>query len=152
MTYYLSLFDGSKKSFGEVERVFNYLFHEDCIITDSDGNTRNREDLKQNHAEKLALSSKCTLLLFRVVTYDIIEIKYRLVNDEEDKIIHQILTTNGDNRVVKARVTIEDSSEKDSSICKKLITSRLPSPKNKRDTLEGEEEEKTNTKRMKVEV
>eukprot|EP00577_Skeletonema_sp_RCC1716_P030523 CAMPEP_0113433706 /NCGR_PEP_ID=MMETSP0013_2-20120614/35083_1 /TAXON_ID=2843 ORGANISM="Skeletonema costatum, Strain 1716" /NCGR_SAMPLE_ID=MMETSP0013_2 /ASSEMBLY_ACC=CAM_ASM_000158 /LENGTH=51 /DNA_ID=CAMNT_0000323427 /DNA_START=10 /DNA_END=163 /DNA_ORIENTATION=- /assembly_acc=CAM_ASM_000158 len=28
-TYYLTLFDGKKKSFEEVEHVFNSLYHED---------------------------------------------------------------------------------------------------------------------------
>ena len=93
MTYYLTLFDGKEKSFEDVEHVFNSIYHEDCIITDNDGITRTREEIKQTHAKKLAMASKCTLLLFRVITFDKFEIKYRLVNDSEDTVIHQVLTT-----------------------------------------------------------
>mmetsp|Transcript_660 Transcript_660/g.1052 ORF Transcript_660/g.1052 Transcript_660/m.1052 type:complete len:161 (-) Transcript_660:284-766(-) len=158
MTYYLTLFDGKKKSFEEVEHVFNSLYHEDCIITDGEGNTRTREEMKQTHAKKLAMASKCTLLLFRVITFDTIEIKYRIVNDEEDKVVYQLLTTNGDNRVVKARVMVEESLEKDVIVCEKLLGSKFPSPsKNKRESAEGdgkrqpnEEEEGETAKRRKL--
>mmetsp|Transcript_23142 Transcript_23142/g.35048 ORF Transcript_23142/g.35048 Transcript_23142/m.35048 type:complete len:162 (+) Transcript_23142:137-622(+) len=159
MTYYLTLFDGKKKSFEDVEHVFNSLYHEDCIITDGDGNTRTREEMKQTHAKKLAMASKCTLLLFRVITFDTIEIKYRIVNDEEDKVVYQLLTTNGDNRVVKARVMVEESLEKDVIVCEKLLGSKFPSSspnKNKRESAEGdgkkqnEEEEEEVTKRRKL--
>lgn len=141
MTYYLTLFDGKKKTFEEVEHVFNALYHEDCVITDGDGNTKTREEMKQTHAKKLAMASKCTLLLFRVITFDTIEIKYRLVNDEEDKVIYQLLTTNGDNKVVKARVMVEESLEKDVIVCEKLLGSKFPSPKKKRESSSEEEEE-----------
>jgi len=159
MTYYLTLFDGKKKSFEEVEHVFNSLYHEDCIITDGDGNTRTREEMKQTHAKKLAMASKCTLLLFRVITFDTIEIKYRIVNDEEDKVVYQLLTTNGDNRVVKARVMVEESLEKDVIVCEKLLGSKFPSPsKNKRESSaegdgekqQNEEEEGETAKRRKL--
>mmetsp|Transcript_28520 Transcript_28520/g.57402 ORF Transcript_28520/g.57402 Transcript_28520/m.57402 type:complete len:163 (-) Transcript_28520:302-790(-) len=160
MTYYLTLFDGKKKSFEEVEHVFNSLYHEDCIITDGEGNTRTREEMKQTHAKKLAMASKCTLLLFRVITFDTIEIKYRIVNDEEDKVVYQLLTTNGDNRVVKARVMVEESLEKDVIVCEKLLGSKFPSssPKNNRESsAEGdgkrqpnEEEEGETAKRRKL--
>mmetsp|Transcript_1771 Transcript_1771/g.2834 ORF Transcript_1771/g.2834 Transcript_1771/m.2834 type:complete len:163 (+) Transcript_1771:206-694(+) len=160
MTYYLTLFDGKKKSFEDVEHVFNSLYHEDCIITDGDGNTRTREEMKQTHAKKLAMASKCTLLLFRVITFDTIEIKYRIVNDEEDKVVYQLLTTNGDNRVVKARVMVEESLEKDVIVCEKLLGSKFPSSpkKNKRESSaegdgkkqQNEEEEGETTKRRKL--
>jgi len=159
MTYYLTLFDGKKKSFEEVEHVFNSLYHEDCIITDGDGNTRTREEMKQTHAKKLAMASKCTLLLFRVITFDTIEIKYRIVNDEEDKVVYQLLTTNGDNRVVKARVMVEESLEKDVIVCEKLLGSKFPSSsKNKRESSaegdgkkqQNEEEEGETAKRRKL--
>eukprot|EP00985_Skeletonema_marinoi_P012434 scaffold5995_cov83-Skeletonema_marinoi.AAC.1 len=158
MTYYLTLFDGKKKSFEDVKHVFNSLYHEDCIITDGDGNTRTREEMKQTHAKKLAMASKCTLLLFRVITFDTIEIKYRIVNDEEDKVVYQLLTTNGDNRVVKARVMVEESLEKDVIVCEKLLGSKFPSPsKNKRESeaegdgkQQNEEEEGETAKRRKL--
>ncbi|KAL7494388.1 hypothetical protein ACHAWT_007014 [Skeletonema menzelii] len=147
MTYYLTLFDGKPKTFEETEHVFNSLYHEDCVITDGDGNTRTREEMKQIHAKKFAMASKCTLLLFRVLTFDTIEIKYRLVNDSEDKVVHQLLTTNGDNKVVRGKFTIEESKEKDVEICEKS------SPKKKRESSEGdgkEQDEEDTTKRRKL--
>ena len=160
MSYYLSLFDGKKKSIEEVEHVFNALYHEDCVVTDKEGNTRNRDEMKEHHAKKLAMASKCTLLLFRVITYDTIEIKYRLVNDEEDKVIYQLLTTDNDNKIVKARVMIEDSLEKDVIVCEKLLGAKLPKKRESSDgggkkgddgDEEGEEDEKEGkTKRRKV--
>ena len=115
--------------------------------------------MKQTHAKKLAMASKCTLLLFRVITFDTIEIKYRIVNDEEDKVVYQLLTTNGDNRVVKARVMVEESLEKDVIVCEKLLGSKFPSssPKNNRESSaegggkqQNEEEEGETAKRRKL--
>ena len=150
MTYYLTLFDGKPKTFEDVAHVFDALYHQDCIITDADGkNPRTRDEIKQTHAKKFAMASKCTLLLFRVVTFDIIEIKYRLVNEEEDKVVHQWLTTDGDNKVVKGKFTIEES--------KKMNDDVVASPKKKRESLEGDgdgkeedEEGGENTKRRKL--
>lgn len=161
MSYYLTLFDGKKKTFEEVEHVFNALYHKDCVITDGNGNTKTREEMKETHAKKLAMASKCTLLLFRVITFDTIEIKYRLVNEEEDKVIYQLLTTDGENKVVKARVMVEESLEKDVIVCEKLLGSKFPSPKKKRESSEEEAKqgddggkephnEEENTKRRKL--
>lgn len=161
MSYYLTLFDGKKKTFEEVEQVFNALYHKDCVITDGNGNTKTREEMKETHAKKLAMASKCTLLLFRVITFDTIEIKYRLVNEEEDKVIYQLLTTDGENKVVKARVMVEESLEKDVSVSEKLLGSKFPSPKKKRESSEEEAKqgddggkephnEEENTKRRKL--
>jgi hypothetical protein len=161
MSYYLTLFDGKKKTFEEVEHVFDALYHKDCVITDGNGNTKTREEMKETHAKKLAMASKCTLLLFRVITFDTIEIKYRLVNEEEDKVIYQLLTTDGENKVVKARVMVEESLEKDVSVSEKLLGSKFPSPKKKRESSEEEAKqgddggkephnEEENTKRRKL--
>jgi len=161
MSYYLTLFDGKKKTFEEVEHVFNALYHKDCVITDGNGNTKTREEMKETHAKKLAMASKCTLLLFRVITFDTIEIKYRLVNEEEDKVIYQLLTTDGENKVVKARVMVEESLEKDVIVSEKLLGSKFPSPKKKRESSEEEAKqgddggkephnEEENTKRRKL--
>jgi hypothetical protein len=161
MSYYLTLFDGKKKTFEEVEHVFDALYHKDCVITDGNGNTKTREEMKETHAKKLAMASKCTLLLFRVITFDTIEIKYRLVNEEEDKVIYQLLTTDGENKVVKARVMVEESLEKDVIVCEKLLGSKFPSPKKKRESSEEEAKqgddggkephnEEENTKRRKL--
>lgn len=145
MTYYLTLFDGKKKTFEEVEHVFNALYREDCVITDGEGNTKTREEMKQTHARKLAMASKCTLLLFRVITYHTIEIKYRLVNDEEDKVIYQLLTTDGDDKVVEARVMIEESSlEKDAQ----TLGSKFPTSEG--DEIHDEKEEENTNKRRKL--
>ena len=146
MTYYLTLFDGKPKTFEDVAHVFDALYHQDCIITDADGKTRTRDEIKQNHAKKFAMASKCTLLLFRVVTFDTIEIKYRLVNEEEDKVVHQWLTTDGDNKVVKGKFTIEESKKGNDDVA---------SPKKKRESLEADgkeqdEEGGESTKRRKI--
>lgn len=150
MSYYLSLFDGKKKDIEEVEHVFNALYHEDCVVTDGEGNTRNRDEMKEHHAKKFAQATKCTLLLFRVVTYDTIEIKYRLVNDTEDKVIYQLLTTDDDNKITKARVMIEDSLEKDVLVCEKILGSKFPERKRESSEGDGGDGEDANTKRRKL--
>lgn len=150
MSYYLSLFDGKKKDIEEVEHVFNALYHEDCVVTDGEGNTRNREEMKEHHAKKFAMATKCTLLLFRVVTYDTIEIKYRLVNDTEDKVIYQLLTTDDDNKITKARVMIEDSLEKDVLVCEKILGSKFPDAKKRESSEGGGGDGDANTKRRKL--
>ena len=110
--------------------------------------------MKKTHAMKLALASKCTLLLFRVITFDTIEIKYRLVNEEEDRVIHQLITTDKDNRIMKLRMIEDwvDDVDKDVIISEKLLGTKLPQKREEGDKKPEEEEQQDegNTKRRKL--
>jgi len=149
MTYYLTLFDGRKKTMEEIEHIFNALYHPDCIVIDKDGNKKSRDEMKKNHGKKLAMGSKCTLILFRVIAFDTIEIKYKLTNDEEERIIYQLLTTDENDKIVKAQVMIEEELSPDEIVCQKLLKSKFPKKKRQPEALTEEEQENKN-KRMRV--
>ena len=155
MTYYLTLFDGRKKTMEEIEHIFNALYHPDCIVIDKDGNKKSRDEMKKNHGKKLAMGSKCTLILFRVIAFDTIEIKYKLTNDEEERIIYQLLTTDENDKIVKAQVMIEEELSPDEIVCQKLLKSKFPKKKRQPEALteeeqEQEQEQENKNKRMRV--
>jgi hypothetical protein len=156
MTYYLTLFDGKKKTMeGDIEHICDALYHEDCVIIDKYGNKKCRDEMKKNHANKLEMGSKCSLLLFRVISFDTIEIKYSLQNDQEEKIINQLLTTNDNNQIVKAQVMIEKSLSKDEIVCQKLLKRTFPKKRqSKKEAVEDdkEQEQEKQSKRRKMGV
>jgi hypothetical protein len=151
MTYYLTLFDGRKKTMEEIEHIFNALYHPDCIVIDKDGNKKSRDEMKKNHGKKLAMGSKCTLILFRVIAFDTIEIKYKLANDEEERVIYQLLTTDENDKIVKAQVMIEEELSPDEIVCQKLLKSNFPKKKRQpEESTEEEEEQENKNKRRRV--
>ena len=123
--YYLSIFDGTEKEFSSVEHICDALYRDDCIIYLNEMEM-NKEQMKKHHANKLALGSKATLLQFQVKSLDTMEVKYRLVNSVEDLIVSQVITTDGAERIVEAKVTHQAYvPEKES---RKRLESKMTSP------------------------
>lgn len=133
----------------DIEHICDALYHEDCVIIDKDGNGKCRDEMKKNHAKKLEIGSKCSVLLFRVISFDTIEIKYSLKNDQEEKIICQLITTNDNNQIVKAEVMIEESLSKDDVVCKKLVKSTFPKKRQSEKEAAENDEEQEKEKRSK---
>ena len=99
------------------------------------------------------MGSKCTLILFRVIAFDTIEIKYKLANDEEERVIYQLLTTDENDKIVKAQVMIEEELSPDEIVCQKLLKSKFPKKKRQPEVLteeEEEEEQENKNKRRRV--
>ena len=105
--YYLSIFDGLEKEFEGVEHIFEALYRDDCKIYTNEVEM-SREQIKAHHAKKMTLGSKATLLHFQVKSLNTIQVKYRLVNEEEDLIVSQLIHTDGADRIVEAKVTKQD--------------------------------------------
>jgi hypothetical protein len=157
MTYYLTLFDGRKKTMEEIEHIFNAMYHPDCIYIDRDGNKKNRDEMKKNHEEKLVMGSKITPLLFKLTGFDTMEVKYKLTNDEEEKVVHQLLTTDENDKIVKCKITIEAELSQDEIVRQKLLKSKFPKKKRQSEELTDEEDDndeqgqENQNKRRKVE-
>jgi hypothetical protein len=105
--YYLSIFDGLEKEFEGVEHIFEALYRDDCKIYMNEVEM-SREQIKAHHAKKMTLGSKATLLHFQVKSLNTIQVKYRLVNEEEDLIVSQLIHTDGADLIVEAKVTKQD--------------------------------------------
>ena len=141
----------------EIEHIFNAMYHPDCIYIDRDGNKKNRDEMKKNHEEKLVMGSKITPLLFKLTGFDTMEVKYKLTNDEEEKVVHQLLTTDENDKIIKCKITIEAELSQDEIVRQKLLKSKFPKKKRQSEELTDEEDDndeqgqENKNKRRKVE-
>ena len=97
---YLRTFDGSKREFSEIEALFNQLYDDDFYESNHD-TLITKDQVKQAHTRLFELGSKVTLMHFKHKGVDKIDIKYRLVNAEADRTIHQLVTTK-DKKIIRA--------------------------------------------------
>lgn len=97
---YLRTFDGSKREFSEVEALFNQLYDDDFYESKND-TLITKDQVKEAHTRLFELGSKVTLTHFKHNGVNQIDIKYRLVNAETDRTIHQLLTTK-DKKIIRA--------------------------------------------------
>ena len=95
---YLAAFDGTPKDFSEVEPLFDALYHQDFASTQKLYNkdhhlelsdkygyeVSTRDEVKEMHADLLSKGSSVTLLHFRKVGLNCIDVEFRLTNEEED--------------------------------------------------------------------
>ncbi|KAL7493049.1 hypothetical protein ACHAWT_002289 [Skeletonema menzelii] len=97
---YLRTFDGSKREFSEVEALFNQLYDDDFYESKND-TLITKDQVKQSHTRLFELGSKVTLIHFKHKGVNHVDIKYRLVNAECDRTIHQLITTK-DRKIIRA--------------------------------------------------
>ena len=97
---YLRTFDGSKREFSEVETLFNQLYDDDFYENKND-TLITKDQVKQSHTRLFELGSKVTLLHFKHKGVNQVDIKYRLVNAESDRTIHQLITIK-DRKIIRA--------------------------------------------------
>ena len=87
---YLRTFDGSKCEFSEVETLFNELYDDDYYESKKD-TLVTKDQVRLAHTRLFEIGSKVTLLHFKHKGADKIDIKYRVVNAEADRTIHQLI-------------------------------------------------------------
>jgi hypothetical protein len=97
---YLRTFDGSQREFSDVEALFNQLYDDDFYENKND-TLITKDQVKQSHTRLLELGSKVTLLHFKHKGVNQVDIKYRLVNAESDRTIHQLITIK-DRKIIRA--------------------------------------------------
>lgn len=101
---YLTIFNGEIKdseSIRNADAQFNTVYHYKVQSTEYEVPI-NRGQLQHLHELHLSLRSKVTLLHLRTVSLNVIDVKYRVVNEQEDTIVHNILTIE-DNKIVKVQ-------------------------------------------------
>lgn len=120
---YLAAFDGTPKSFSEVEHLFDALYHDDFESNTLD-KVQCKEEVKQHHELFLRLGSKATLLLFKGVGPDTVEFKARMENDELNVVVHNVAVVK-DNKFITYKPVDKESLEsvkKIRNVCDKYNT------------------------------
>ena len=105
---YLTTFDGKKKDFTpEVEHLFDSLYHEKFVLIFSDGKKATRENVKEMHAGYLAKGAKLTLLHFRKIGFECVDVEFHIKCEDEDKPIRLVFSIE-DNKLAMSQV-VNDS-------------------------------------------
>lgn len=89
---YLAVFDGKTKDFSDVEHLFDALFHSDYSSTNQHYRHETRDQIKTQHSRYFAMGTKATLLDYRRVGFNTVDVSYHLINDEEDIVTRQLMT------------------------------------------------------------
>lgn len=100
---YAAAMDGTEQDFYKVKHLFSTIFHSKLIWITRDGSSINFNQVKEIHKSKAILGSKATLVDFREIGSDCVSVKYHVVNELEDLIIHVILTIE-DDKIIKSEV------------------------------------------------
>jgi hypothetical protein len=106
---YTSECDGTPKPFSEVSHLFDEVYHNDFVLQ-SGSNIIGKQQVKQLHADSLALGTKVTLVLFKEVGTDCVEYKQHVVNDKVDLFIHNIAKVK-DNKFISAEPVTDAAVE-----------------------------------------
>ena len=100
--HYAALFDGSEKDFSGVETLFNDLYHDDFIGTDSNGEEINKETKKRLDENRLAAGAKVTNVAYTRIDYNKALVEFHL-ESEGKSILAQYLVTIKDKKIIEAR-------------------------------------------------
>eukprot|EP00984_Skeletonema_dohrnii_P030642 scaffold22288_cov153-Skeletonema_dohrnii-CCMP3373.AAC.5 len=109
---YLSIFDGEKidgQAANRAREMFNAVYHGNVQSTEYGGYPINRSQIEHLHKLHLSLGSKITLIHFREEGLQAVDVKFQVVNKQENTIVHNILTLE-DNKIIKVQ-TREDYDE-----------------------------------------
>jgi len=120
---YIAIYDGTKKDFEEeAEPFYEELFHQKYSLTTKPmkvdhhdkfdlhfrhGKTLNRDESKASHASHLANCTKIELVHFKQVSPFIVDVKFHLKNDLEDRDIRVVYSVQ-DDKLLKGQ-EVEDS-------------------------------------------
>lgn len=77
---YWSMFNGTKKDFSEVEPQFDLTFHKQFTHIFQDGQILTREQTKQHHANHLAKGSTISIIHFKAVSPDYVDVQFSVKN------------------------------------------------------------------------
>ena len=118
---YFAVFDGTKKEdFSNFDPLFDALYHDNFTLVLKDeasyasvepsifyGMTLSRDKVKDDHANKLSKGTTLTLIHFRKIGLNCVDVQFALKNEDEDIVIRAVLTIE-DDKIVKATV-VNDS-------------------------------------------
>jgi len=120
---YIAIYDGAKKDFSEeAEPFYDELFHPNYSLTTKPmkedhhdkfdlhfrhGKTLNRDESKASHANHLSIGTSIELIHFKQVSPFIVDVKFNLKNDLEDKNIRIVYSVE-DDMLLKGQ-EVEDS-------------------------------------------
>ena len=90
---YLDAFDGTPKKFSDVEHLFDKVYHRNFTFSTEDGKIHTRKEAKASVARKLALGSQVEIIHWKRIGMSCTDLKYRLVNKEEDTITRVLFNT-----------------------------------------------------------
>ena len=114
---YITVFDGTNREFSEVEQTkFDNLFHKDFTMTIKTneayesikddcyyGKMITRDELIAIHEKSLAKGTNTTLIHFRKIGLDCLDVQFRVQNEDEDKVIRVVYTIQ-DGKIIWAQV------------------------------------------------
>jgi hypothetical protein len=106
---YLSIFDGKTKDKHALHLAkdqFDAIYHAKVQSTEYGGYPINRHQIEHLHNLHLSLGSKMTLLCFRSESLQTIDVKFQVVNKQENTTVHNILTLE-DNKIIKVQTKEE---------------------------------------------
>mmetsp|Transcript_24326 Transcript_24326/g.37718 ORF Transcript_24326/g.37718 Transcript_24326/m.37718 type:complete len:155 (-) Transcript_24326:70-534(-) len=90
---YIAAFDGNNNiSPAKFQTRFDNLYHKNFTFLSKDGKTLTREEVYEREARKLANGTKVTLIHFRKIGLDCIDIKLGLVNGGEEHAVRLVTT------------------------------------------------------------
>eukprot|EP00984_Skeletonema_dohrnii_P033853 scaffold31840_cov67-Skeletonema_dohrnii-CCMP3373.AAC.1 len=90
---YIAVFDGTNNiPPAKFQTRFDNLYHKNFTFLSKDGNTLTREEVYEREASKLANGTKVTLIHFRKIGLDCIDIKLGLVNGGEEHAVRFVTT------------------------------------------------------------
>ena len=90
---YIAAFDGTNNiSPAKFQTRFDNLYHKNFTFLSKHGKTLTREEVYEREASKLANGTKVTLIHFRKIGLDCIDIKLGLVNGGEEYAVRAVTT------------------------------------------------------------
>uniref|UniRef100_A0A7S2LWR3 Uncharacterized protein n=1 Tax=Skeletonema marinoi TaxID=267567 RepID=A0A7S2LWR3_9STRA len=125
---YIAAFDGNNNiSPAKFRTRFDNLYHKDFNFLSKHGKTLTREEVYEREASKLANGTKVTLIHFRKIGLDCIDIKLGLVNGGEDSTSTvRIVTTITAGQAVTSK-EIDESPESNLFFPTKLMAAKCAS-------------------------
>ena len=125
---YFATFDGNKKEFSEVQHLFDDLYHKDFQL-DFQSFTLTRAVAKRAHSSYMSRGAQVTLIHFRHIGLDLVDVKFHINNseEEEDFIVHMMYTIQDDKllksyELMGSSYTTYKTSEKHVTFKKPLCT------------------------------
>ncbi|KAL7497744.1 hypothetical protein ACHAWT_007259 [Skeletonema menzelii] len=138
---YIAAFDGTNNNISSAEfrSRFDNLYHKDFTFRPKDGKIMGkdgftavkskdpltREEVYEKEARKLASGTKVTLIHFRKIGLDCVDIKLGLANGEEESTIRVVTTITAKQAVVSRE--IDESPESNHFFPKKLVEAKCES-------------------------
>jgi hypothetical protein len=111
----IDAFDGTAKDFSEISNLFEKVYHDEFVYHVED-KLINKKLIKQYQSDFIGLGSKAILLLFRELSRDTVEFKFRITNDEVDVIVHNVAKVK-DNKFIVSEPVDDASVESVTKIC-----------------------------------